>query len=325
MVTKTNGNNVTLSVTNTSSGTTIGQLLLTLFNDVNNMAALQSFDGIYAGDFDDYGGCVPAADWTLYAQSPGWAAAGIQVTLNASSNLLVLPAGTSLLQDNLSDLQPRNHLYVASGSLSLPVQWTLDTTQLQDGYHELTAVAFEGTSVRAQTRVTQGVRIQNSGLSASLNTLFGGSNTGIGATLQFSVIVNTNNISAIELYSTGGLLASAAGQPTAFFSVAGANLGVGLHPFYAIVTDGAGNHYRTANTWIRLIGPEPPLAISVGHPPITLSWFSTAGRSYRMLMATNILGPFQIAATVTPSNSAGAWVDTNASVAERFYRIETSY
>ena len=264
VVTKTNGNNVTLSVTNTTSGATIGQLLLALFNDVNGAAALQSYDGIYAADFDDYSGYgLAAADWTLYAQSPGWAASGIQVALTASPDLLALPSGTSPLQDNLSDLVPRNHLYVASGRLSLPVNWTLDTTQLQDGYHELTAVAYEGTSVRTQTRVSRNVRIQNSGLSASLNTLFGGANTDIGATLQFSVIANTNNVTAIELFSTGGSLGIASNQAAAFFSVAGTNLGLGLHPFYAIVTDGAGNQYRTATTWIRLIGPEPPFAISV--------------------------------------------------------------
>jgi uncharacterized protein (TIGR03790 family) len=326
VVNKTNGNNVTLSVTNTASGATIGQLLLALFNDVNGTAALQSYDGIYAGDFDDYSGYgLAAADWTLYARSPGWAASGIQVTLNASPDIVIQPCGTSPLQDNLSDLQPRNHLYVASGGLSLPVNWTLDTTQLQDGYHELTAVAYEGTSVRTQTRISKNVRIQNSGLSASLNTLFGGANTDIGATLQFSVIANTNNVAAIELFSTGGSVGSASNQPTAFFSVAGTNLGLGLHPFYAIVTDGAGNQCRTGTAWIRLIGPEPLFSISVDYPPVTLSWSCAAGRSYDVLMATNILGPFQIAAVLTPSNSAGAWVDTNASVAERFYRIETSY
>ncbi len=326
VVHKTNGNNVTLSVTNTTSGATIGRLLLALFNDVNGTAALQSNDGIYAGDFDDYSGDgLAAADWTLYAQSPGWAASGIQVTLSASPDLVIQPCGTSPLQDNLSDLQPRNHLYVASGGLSLPVNWTLDTTQLQDGYHELTAVAYEGTSVRTQTRVSKNVRIQNSGLSASLNTLFGGATTDIGATLQFSVIANTSNVTAIELFSTGGSLGSASNQAAAFFSVAGTNLGLGLHPFYAIVTDGAGNQCRAGTTWIRLIGPEPSFAISVDYPPITLSWSCTAGRSYDVLMATNILGPFQIAAALTPSNSVGAWVDTNASVVERFYRIETSY
>ena len=205
VVIKTNGNNVTLSVTNTTSGATIGQFLQTLFNEVNDTAALQSSDGIYADDFDDESP-YSFADFNLYAQSPGWAAAGIQVALTASSNLLIQPPGTSLLQDNVSDLQPRDHLYVASGRLSLPVDWTLDTTQLQDGYHELTAVAYEGTSVRTQTRVAQNVQVQNSGLSATLNTLFGGANTDLGATLQFSVIANTNNVSSIELFSTGGSL-----------------------------------------------------------------------------------------------------------------------
>jgi len=325
MVTKTNGNNVTLSVTNTTSGATIGQLLLTLFNEVNNTAVLQSSDGIYAADYDDYSGDgLDAADWTLYAQSSGWTASDIQVTLTASPDLLVLPPGTSPLQDNLSDLVPRNHLYVASGRLSLPVSWTLDTTQLQDGYHELTAVAYEGTSVRTQTRVTQNVLIQNTGLSASLNTLYGGSNTDTGATLQFSVTANTGNVSTIELFSTGGSLGAVSNQSTAFFSVAGTNLGLGLHPFYAIVTGTSGGQYRTAATWIRLIGPEPPILISVSHPPTTLRWASTAGRSYDVLMATNVLGPFQTNAIVTPSGSTAMWVDTNASVAKRFYSIETS-
>jgi uncharacterized protein (TIGR03790 family) len=326
VVAKTNGDNVTLAVTNATSGATIGQLLLALFDDVNSTAALQSYDGIYADDYDDYSGeGLAAADWTLYAQSPGWAASGILVTMNASPDLLTLPGGTSPLQDNLSDLVPRNHLYVASGALSLPVNWTLDTTQLQDGFHELTAVAYEGTSVRTQTRVSKQVQIHNTGLSASLNTLFGGSNTDLGATLQFSVIVNTNNVGAIELLSTGGVLGIVSNQTPAFFSVAGAYLGLGLHPFYAVVTDGAGHQYRTATTWIRLIGPEPPFAISAGGPPLTLSWPCTAGRSYDVLMATNILGPFQIAATLTPSNSAAAWVDTNAPAVERFFRVDTSY
>ncbi|MGD0816311.1 MAG: TIGR03790 family protein [Verrucomicrobiota bacterium] len=323
-VEETNGNKVTLSVTNANSGATIGQFLQKLFDDVNSTPALQLSNGVYAGDFDDES---PSgyADFNLYAQSPGWAAAAIQVTLNASSDLEFMAPATSQLQDNLSDLEPRNHLYVTSGALSLPVNSTLDTTQLQDGYHELTAVAYEGTSVRTQTQVSRQVRVQNSGLSASLNTLVGGSNTDVGATLQFSVTVNTNNIKAIQLFSTGGLLGVVSNQAPAYFSVAGANLGIGLHPFYAVVTGNANNQYRTATTWIELIGPEPEFTISASYPPLTLYWSCTAGRAYNVLMATNILGPFQTAASLTPSNSAGVWIDTNGYAAERFYRVEASY
>lgn len=324
-VTKTNGNTVTLAVTNSTSGATIGQLLSTLFNTVNSTAALQSPDGIYAGDFDDYSGDgYDAADWTLYAQSPGWPASAIQVTLTASPDLMVLPPGESPLQDNLSDLQARNHLYVASGKLSLPAAWTLDTTQLPDGYHQLTAVAYEGTSVRTQTQIAQNVRIQNTGLSATLNTLFGGSNTAVNATLVFSVVANTNNISTIELYSTGGIVGGATNEANADFSVAASNLGLGLMPFYAIVTDSAGHQYRTATTWINIIGPEPPISISVKNPPLTLSWSATAGRSYEVLAATNVIGPYHVAAMVTPSNSMGIWVNTNTAGPAQFYQLQTS-
>jgi len=131
--------------------------------------------------------------------------------------------------------------------------------------------------VRTQTRISNYVQIHNTGLKASFNTLYGGFNTDIRATLQFSVVANAKNVSAAQLFSTGGLLASVSNQTNAFFSVAGTNLGLGLHPFYAVVTDGAGDQYRTATTWIRLIGPEPPLALSASYPPVRLSWTSTAG------------------------------------------------
>lgn len=325
-VVKTNGNNVTIAVTNTANGATIGQLLQTLLDYVNSNPALQASDGIYGADFDDYSpDGLAAADCNLYAQSGGWAAAGIQVTLNASSDLMVLPPGPSLLQDNLSDLEARNHIYVASGSLSLPLNWTLDTTQLQDGCHELTAVAYEGTSVRTQTRLTQSIRIQNTGLVASLDTLVGGSNTDLAATLQFSVVVNTNNVDTINLYSTGGIVGSATNQAVASFAVPGPGLGLGLHPFYAIVTDTLGHQYRTATTWIRLIGPEPPLSVAAAYPPLTLVWPATAGRQYQVLAATNLLGPYTTSALVTFSNTAGIWVDTNASGGVHFYRLKTSY
>jgi hypothetical protein len=326
VVTKTNGNRVTVSVTNTTSGTTIGQLVLTLLNQVNGTPALQSTDGIYGADYNDYDASegIPAADFNLYAQAPGWPAAQIQVTLSASPDLLVLPPGASLLQDNLSDLQPRNHLYVASGALSLPVNFALDTASFPDGFHELTAVAYEGTSVRTQTRVSRSVRFENTTLSAVFSTLLGGTNTDLNAILQFSVSANTNNVSAIEMFSTGGSLGCVTNQSTAFFSVAGTNLGLGLHPFYAIVTTSDGKQYRTETTWIRLIGPEQPFSVSVASPPTTLFWPSTAGRSYDLLSTSNLMNSFQVAATVIPSNSVAVWTDTNPPSAQRFYRIRTS-
>jgi hypothetical protein len=169
------------------------------------------------------------------------------------------------------------------------------------------------------------VRVQNSSLTASLNTLYGGSNTAVGATLKFSVTANAKLVSSIALFSTGGSLGVVSNQLTATFLVPGTNLGVGLQPFYAIVTSGTGSQYRTATTWINLVGAEPPFGVSAVDPPVTLYWSCTAGRSYQVLTATNPAGPFQMAATYTPSNSAGVWVDTNTEWGEKYYRVQASY
>ena len=120
-----------------------------LLTRVNETPALQSADGVLAADFYDNtdSGSV-TAQFTLYARSPGWPASQIQAAFTASPNLRALPSGTNPFQDNLTDLRPRNHLYVSSGAASLPVSFVLDTTRFPDGFHQLTAVASEGTGRR---------------------------------------------------------------------------------------------------------------------------------------------------------------------------------
>jgi hypothetical protein len=199
-----------------------------------------------------------------------------------------------------------------------------NTTPQADGYHELTAVAYEGTDVRTQKRIAQNVLIQNSSLSATFDLVAGGTNTDVGSTLQFSVVANMNNISKIELFSTGGSLGIVLGQSNATFSVAGTNMGIGLHPFYAIVTTAIGKQYRTDTKWIRLLGTEHVFRVSISAPPLTLSWPATAGRTYNILSATNLSVPFQVRDSVTVSNSTGQWVETNASSMQRSYRVRTA-
>lgn len=314
---KTSGTAVTVSVTNTGTSTTIGAFVQSLLNRVNATPALQSADGVSASDFFAYTSIV-AAEFTLYARSPGWPAAQIQVTLNASPNLIALPPGTNRLEDNLSDLQPRNHLYVSSGATLLPVNFVLDTTQLPDGFHELAAVAYEGTSVRTQTRVSRTVQIQNTALTASLTPLLAGTNATLEMPLQFAVAANTTNISQIELFSTGGSVGAVSNQPAAVFSVASASLGLGLHPFYALATDSLGNRYRTGTAWIRLI---PSIQLSITGPPLTLTWQAIPGRQYDILATTNLSAAFQSVASVVASNSIAQWPVSAPDGAVSFYRV----
>src|SRR5205823_5657770 len=140
----------------------------------------------------------------------------------------------------------------------------------------------------------------------------------------FSVVANTNNISKIELFSTGGSLSNVTGVSSATFSVAGTSLGIGLHPFYALVTGTNGKQYRTETKWIRLIGTEPPIMLSITNPPPTLIWPGAVGRFYNILSTTNITNAFQVLDGVTATNGTVIWRETNGGAAERFYRVQTT-
>jgi uncharacterized protein (TIGR03790 family) len=322
-VKKTNATTVVVSVTNTVAGASAYDFLVKLLLQVNATSSLQAADGVFATPANGFD-TPPAANMFVVAQSPGWPASKIQVALAASANLVVMPTTTNYLQDNLTDLQPRNFLYVASGATSVPVNFSFDTTLLADGFHELTAVAYEGTSVRTQTRSARNIQIKNTPLQASLNVAYGGANTDVSATLMFSIVANTNNITSIELFGTGGLLAAGTNQSTALLAVSSAFLGQGLHPFYAIISDSNGQQYRTQTIWIRLLGPEPPFSVTANPLAATISWPATAGRSYDILKTTNLLYPFQVVATLTPSNSTAVWSDPHPPAPEKIYRVRTS-
>ena len=170
------------------------------------------------------------------------------------------------------------------------------------------------------------VRIQNTPLSATFTSFPGGSNIAVEATLQFTVTANTNSIAKIELFSTGGSLATVTNQSTANFSVIGTNLDLGLHPFYAIVTANDGNQYRTETKFIRLVGVESPFPIQLTGPsPFLLSWPAIAGRSYDVLSANIITNTFQFRDTVIPTNfGIYQWLETNPNSPQRFYRVRVS-
>jgi len=326
-VIETNGTQISLSVTN-STGQTLAQLAQSLIDLINtNLApSLQTSNGINASDLQSgTDGSLQAVQFNLSANAPGWNASLVQAGISAPPGYVIQPSGTQTLEDNLADLQPRNHLYIKAGVTNLQCNFAFDTTTQADGFHDLTAVVYEGSHVRTQRAVTQTVQVKNSALSAVLTILVGGSNTLVSSTLQFSVVANTNNVALIQLFSTGGLLASATNQSSAAFSVPGTNLDVGLHPFYAIVTTTGGQQYRTQTQSIRLIDtPEPPFNVSISAPPPKLSWSATAGRIYDILSTTNLLRPFQFTAAVTPSNSTAQWIDTNAIAPQRFYRVQTA-
>ncbi len=146
-------------------------------NQINGTPALQSPDGATASELIPQN--TNAYAFLVYAGSPGWQAAQIQTIFTGSADLDPIPTGTNALEDNLRDLQPRVHIYLASGAGSLPVRFSLDTTKFADGFHDLTAVAYEGTSVRTQTRVGETVQFRNTSLSPTLSVSAAGEQTEI--------------------------------------------------------------------------------------------------------------------------------------------------
>ena len=321
-VTKTNGEITSLSLTNQPANTNIQTFLQSFLAAINSEPTLGGGDGVIAEDLIvGSNGTDPAAQFNLRARTVGWKEAGVQARLTGSFS--ITPDTTGRIEDNLNDLRPRNHLYLTAGLTNLDLTFPFDTTTNADGYHELTAVAYEGSHVRTQKRICQNVRIQNNSWSATLTTLLGGTNTALETTLQFGVVANTNNISKIEFFTTGGLFATSNNVSATTFAIPAVYLGIGLHPFYAVINRSDGKQYRTDTKWIRIVGTELPFPVSVFGSSPMLSWPASAGRVYQVLSASNVTDSFIPRAAVTPTNSTGLWSETNDTSLQRFYRVKT--
>ncbi len=248
--TKTNGQVVVVGVTNLSGGNSVA-LASSLCTAINANSALQGSDGVVADDYalDQFANFT----FNLYARSPGYPAAAIQVSAQVypMSYYFAVAPSLSTLTYNLSDLRSRNHLYVTAGASSLALTFPLDTTTLADGYHQLTAVAYEGSDARTQTPATLPVQIHNSSLSATLTLLDLTNSAPVQGTYHIQVAA-TNAVNLITLYSTGGAIGAVTNQSIATFTVAGTNLWAGLHPFYALVKATGGLVYRTGTQWVQL-------------------------------------------------------------------------
>ena len=222
-VVKTNGTRVTLAVTNSDVNGLTTVACQNLVSLVNGNAQLQGLDGVSAQEYSSNSFAI-ACTLFLQARVPGLAPSQIQATLSTPSADQWSPAITTRLDANLRDVQPRNHLYLSAGATNVSLVFPFDTTDLPDGYHELTAVAYEGSHVRTQTPVTQFIVISNTPLAATFVMLSGDTNSAVESTLVFSVVATTNAVASIELFSTGGSLGVVTNQAGSTFSI------LGFHP-----------------------------------------------------------------------------------------------
>jgi len=250
--TKTNGQMVVVGSTNQVAGLNATNIAFAAFNAINTNAALSGPDGVMAESFGVIGG---QAQFVLRPRSSGYAAAKLRVVGKGSgfaSGVVVAPDTVQELDENLADLQPQNHLYIETGVAQLVVDFLLDTRLLADGFHELTAVAYEGSSVRTQTRTTIPVVVSNSPLAAVLVANGLTNMASVLGNYEVQVLANTNTVTRTTLYSTGGALGVVSNSPSPNFWVVGTNLWIGTHPFYAVVETSTGQKYRTPTIWVEL-------------------------------------------------------------------------
>jgi hypothetical protein len=174
--------------------------------------------------------------------------------------------------------------------------------------------------VRTQAPVSRRFQFRNSSLTAVLTSSVIGQAATLGA--PWTVTVNTPNsaVSRIELYSTGGILASATNSSSATFAMPTYELGLGLHPVYAIVRDSSGQVYRTETLKVRII---PPFELQLHGPPWILSWPAVAGLRYEILRTPALGESFQVVDRVTATNDFTSWPlpDMNA---PEFYRLRVA-
>jgi len=187
------------------------------------------------------------------ARSPGYPSAMMRMYLTSSSGLSHSAGDDAPLVDNASDLLPRNHVYVTAGAANLNFSFRIDTSAIANGYHDLTAVAYEGTHVRTQTKTSLPVLVRNTSLTATQTLVDLPDPSPAQGTYHIQVNAGTNAVSAIRLFSTGGQYAAISNQASVTFTVDGAVLGPGLHSFYAVVEAPGGVRYRTQPSWVRLV------------------------------------------------------------------------
>ena len=136
--------------------------------------------------------------------------------------------------------------------------------------------------------------------------------------LQFAVAATGSNISRIELFSTGGSIGVVSNQASVVMTAPSEVLGLGLHPFYAVVTDTSGRQYQTQTVWIRLV---PSFRLEITASPPTLFWPAIPSQSYEILMTTNLSTSLEPVASVTATNSSIQWSIPDPGPSPVFYRV----
>jgi uncharacterized protein (TIGR03790 family) len=325
------GETVVISSTNETGNLKLADLVKNLVQAFNGDAVLSKPEGLVIEDINMhedypyneyvYGTNDHSGEFNVRARSLGALRSQAEIELSGSGALEVKPSGNKHLDENIEDLRPRAHLYLAHGTTNVDITFPLDTRELADGYHTLEVVGYEGTHVQTQTRLAADVMVRNTGLEATLEIAGGATHVALDSEIPFRVIANGTNIASIELLGNGGVLAVVEGASEARLSLPAATLlGAGSHRFQARVIARDGGQFVTAPQTVLIDGAQPQYEIAIGPPRVTLEWPAVFGRTYQVFGGLEPWSASNLITSITATNGWISWRDTNM-VPKRFYRV----
>jgi uncharacterized protein (TIGR03790 family) len=189
----------------------------------------------------------------LVARTNTWQGYNLHVTysvVNQAGSTLVGPGFTDHFNDNSNVLSARATIFLSEGRTNLVGTYSLVTTNLADGPHELTAVVYEGTAVRTQGRVTIPFVVDNNAVACAITN----PPTGGTALLSESVTayVQASSVTSVEFYVEGKRLASTNAIPYVF-SFAATNYGVGSVTLQAKAYASTGESVLSSNVTVTIL------------------------------------------------------------------------
>lgn len=229
-VTLTNGVVVTNRVV-AKAGQSCAHLLDQLMGVINSNAALQATNGV-AALYHEQRGSPSREQASLQARCPGPEGYNIKVDYRVTravfgSGLDTHVTFTDNLNDNADVLTARGAVFLAQGLTNLTGAFDLTTTNLSDGPHVLTAVAYEGSAVRTQGRTTVPFIVENNEAVCMITNPVSGSTVLLGETVTAQGYASADApVTAVTFYAEGKQVAVTGSAPFAF-SLETTNYGVG--------------------------------------------------------------------------------------------------
>ena len=154
----------------------------------------------------------------LVARTNGWRGYNLLVTYsivtNVGSTLDTVYAFSDNFNDNADALGARANVFLTEGETNLQASWSLAVTNLPDGPHEVTVVAYEGSAVRTQGRLTIPFVVDRHNLTCAITNLVAGRYVWRGGAVTAEVAAASPGVvTQVALWVEGKLAAVTAGAP----------------------------------------------------------------------------------------------------------------